>query len=115
MGIAACIDNVFVYPTEVDIERLKEALSQTLSLWSLGTGRFRPLADSRYFIEMVNNCIPVTYTKNTDLEKWSLNREIVVDIVENQLLPFINALQTTKLLHCPGEELLVRLRLTQVL
>ncbi len=34
------IDNVFVYPSDLDIDRLKEALGRTLSLWPLIAGRF---------------------------------------------------------------------------
>ncbi|CAF4108116.1 unnamed protein product, partial [Adineta steineri] len=39
LWLMARIDNVFVYPSEIKIDQLKEALSQTLSLWPLVAGR----------------------------------------------------------------------------
>ena len=108
------IDNVFVYPAELDIDRFKDVLSDTLSLWPLVAGRFLVLDGGHYFIEMSDNGIPVTYAENIELEKWPLNDNIVVDIVQNPFLPFIDGVQTTELMKSSNEEPLLRLKLTHI-
>ncbi|CAF5166807.1 unnamed protein product, partial [Rotaria magnacalcarata] len=54
----ARIDNVFVYPSEVNIDCFNEALSRTLSLWSVVAGRFRLDDGEHYIIEMSDNPLP---------------------------------------------------------
>lgn len=113
--IAPRIDNVFVYPAELDIERFKDALSRTLSIWPLVAGHFLKLDNDHYFIEMSDHGIPLTYIENIDLEKWSVNENIVIDLIQNPLLPFIDGVQTMKLMQNPPlEESLVRLQLTRI-
>ncbi|CAF3631059.1 unnamed protein product [Rotaria sp. Silwood1] len=112
LSIIPRIDNIFVYPGELNIDRFKSALSQTLSLWPLVAGRFLVLDDGHYFIEMSDNGIPVTYTENTQLEKWPLNNNVVVDITQVALIPYIDGVQTMKLMESSNEEPLLRLKLT---
>lgn len=106
------IDNVFVYPAELNIERFKDALSRTVSLWPLVMGRFLMLAGEQFFIEMSDNGVPVTICENTELEEWPLNNNAVADIVKSPLLPFIDGVQTMNLIKNPAEEPLLRLKLT---
>ncbi|CAF4255232.1 unnamed protein product, partial [Adineta steineri] len=73
----ARIDNVFVYPSRINIDRFKEALSRTLSLWSFITGRSRLDTDEQYFIEMSNNPIPVTLFTNYEFVKWPFDSNIL--------------------------------------
>ncbi|CAF2705735.1 unnamed protein product [Rotaria sp. Silwood2] len=112
LSIIPRIDNIFVYPAELDIDRFKDALSHALSLWSLVAGRFLVLNDGHYFIEMSDNGIPVAYTENTELEKWPLNNNVVVDIIQTSLIPFIDGVQTMKLMQSSNEEPLLHLKLT---
>ncbi len=112
--IIARIDNVFVYPSDVDIERLKDALSRALSLWPLVAGRFLLLDDDHYVIEMSDNAIPVTLIENTDLSKWSINSNIVVEIIQNPLEPFIDYTQVEKMVRGSLDEPLFRLKLTRL-
>ncbi|CAF4557157.1 unnamed protein product [Rotaria sp. Silwood2] len=44
------IDNVFVYPS-LDVDRLRNALSRTLSFWPILTGRIFVDNDDQYFIK----------------------------------------------------------------
>lgn len=112
--IIARIDNVFVYPSDVDIERLKDALGRALSLWPLVAGRFLLLDDDHYVIEMSDNAIPVTLIENTDLSKWSINSNIVVEIIQNPLEPFIDYTQVEKMVRGSLDEPLFRLKLTRL-
>jgi hypothetical protein len=112
--IIARIDNVFVYPSDIDIERLKDALGRALSLWPLVAGRFLFLDDNHYVIEMSDNAIPVTLVENTDLPKWSINSNIVVEIIQNPLEPFIDYAQVEKMVRGSLNEPLFRLKLTRL-
>jgi len=108
------IDNVFVYSSEINIENFKNALGYTLTLWPLVTGRFLGVENDRYFIKMSDNGIPVTVIENTELKKWPLDDNVVVDINKNTLLPFIDGVQTMKLMATSNDEPLVRLQLTHI-
>jgi hypothetical protein len=69
LWILAYINNVFVYPGEIKIDQLKEALRRTLSLWPFVAGRFVVEDDRHYIIEMCDNPIPVTLVVNNDLKE----------------------------------------------
>jgi hypothetical protein len=99
------IDNVFVYPS-LDIDRLQNALSQTLSFWPILTGRVL-VDDNEYFIEFSNNSIPFTYVENDQLEQWP-NLPVVVDDA-TILQPFIDSVQ-----YKPEIEPLLRLKVTRL-
>ncbi|CAF3673102.1 unnamed protein product [Rotaria socialis] len=108
------IDNIFVYPAELDIDRFKDALSRTLSLWPFVIGRFLKLDGGHYFIEMSDNGIPFTYAENSELEQWPLGNKVVVDIIQYSLEPFIDGVQTMKLMESSNDEPLFRLKLTHI-
>ncbi|CAF3573099.1 unnamed protein product [Rotaria socialis] len=55
----AHVDKIFVYPTELNIDRFKESLGRTLSIWPIMAGHFLVRDDDRYAIEMSDNTIPV--------------------------------------------------------
>ena len=108
------IDNVFVYPAALDIERFKGAVSRAISLCPLVAGRFVRRDTDRYFIELSDNGLPVTYVEDQQLEEWPLNANVVVELSDNKLAPFIDGVQTMNLLSSPSEEPLVRLKLTRI-
>ena len=114
LSIIPRIDNIFVYPAALGIDRFKDALSRTISLCPLVAGRFLAFNGSDYAIEMSDNGIPLTYTEDTELAKWPLNDNVVVDISQNTLAPFIDGVQTINLLTNPAEEPLVRLKITRI-
>ena len=109
------IDNVFVYPSDLNINRLKQALSHTLSLWPLIAGRFLLVDDEHYVIEMSDNGIPFSIIENTELTRWPLDLNVVLDAAKGQLQTFIDEVQTTKLLHESIDEPLFRLKITHLL
>ncbi|CAF0830172.1 unnamed protein product [Didymodactylos carnosus] len=114
LWIFARTDKVFVYPSELDIDRLKDALSRTLSVWPLVAGRFLLLDGGHYSIEMSDNPIPITYAENTDLATWPANLNIVAELHHNPLVPFIDEVQIITLLHGSQDEPLFRLKLTRL-
>lgn len=107
------IDNVFVYPSDLDIDRLKDALDRTLSLWPLVAGRFLLLEGDRYIIEMSDNPIPVTVVDNAQLPKWPFDSRVVIDLRYDTLEPFVDEVPIHKLLRGSSEEPLLRLKLTR--
>ncbi|CAF1471306.1 unnamed protein product [Rotaria sp. Silwood1] len=112
LWITGRINNVFVYPSALDIDKFKEALSRTLSLWPFIAGRFFVLDDEHYITEMSDNGLPVSLIENTDLTRWSLDLNVVIDKNSNQLQPFLDEIQTTKLIGGSRDEPLFRLKLT---
>jgi hypothetical protein len=109
------IDNVFVYPSDLDIDRLKEALSRTLSLWPLIAGRFLLVNDEHYVIEMSDNGIPFSIIDNTELARWPLDWNVVLDAEEGRLQRFLDEVPTIKLLHGSSDVPLFRLRMTHLI
>jgi hypothetical protein len=101
------IDNVFVYPT-LDINRLRNALQETLSFWPILTGRLIVDNDDQYIIECSDNSIPFTYTENDQLKCWP-DLPVVVDDT-TILQPFIDSIQ-----YKPEIEPLLRLKVTHLL
>jgi len=113
LWITGLINNVFVYPA-LDVKKFEEALSRTLSFWPLIAGRFFVLEDEHYIIEMSDNAIPVSLIENTDLTRWPLDLNVVIDKNSNQLQPFLDEVQTTKLIGDSRDEPLFRLKLTHL-
>ncbi|UJR11878.1 hypothetical protein I4U23_016057 [Adineta vaga] len=112
---SARIDNVFVYPSEIRIDQFNQALSRTLSLWPLIAGHIHIDDTERYFIEMSDdNGILVTLVKNNELKKWPLDSKVVVELMENPLLPFIDGVQAEKLFDKTQNEPFVRIKLTHL-
>jgi hypothetical protein len=110
----ARIDNVFVYPSEINIDQFKEALSRTLSLWPIVAGRTILENNEHYIIEMCDNPIPVTLVINNDLNKWPLDSNVIVEYNEKLLPTFIDEVQVTKLFTNSSDEPLVRFKLTHI-
>ncbi|CAF4484567.1 unnamed protein product, partial [Rotaria sp. Silwood2] len=108
------IDNVFVYPSEINIDQFKEALSRTLSLWPLVAGRILLENDQHYIIEMCDNSIPIIFVVNNDLKEWPLDSNVVVDLNEKQLPTFIDEVQVTKFFNNSSDEPFVRFKLTHI-
>jgi hypothetical protein len=109
------VNNVFVYPSDLNIDRLNEALGRTLSLWPLIAGRFLLLDDENYVIEMSDNAIPVSLIDNTELSKWPLGCSVLRDIAEGLLPAFFDEVQTVKLVCYPSHEPLFRLKVTHIM
>ncbi|CAF0724023.1 unnamed protein product [Rotaria sp. Silwood1] len=114
LWLLACINNIFVYPSEINIDQFKQALSRTLSLWPLGCGRIVLENDQHYVIEMCDNPIPVTLVLNNDLKQWPLNSNALVEVNDKRLSAFIDEIQVTKLFNNSSDEPLVRFKLTHI-
>ncbi|CAF3479320.1 unnamed protein product [Rotaria sp. Silwood2] len=114
LWICARIDNAFVYPSELDVNRFKDALSRTLAIWPLVCGRFLVFENGRYVIEMSDNPIPVNYAENHELTKWPNDMNIVLKLNKNSLTTFIDEVQTMKLISGSREEPLVYFKLTRI-
>lgn len=114
LWILARIDNAFVFPDELNIDRFKDALSRTLSLWPVICGRFLLLENGKYIIEMSDNPIPVSYAENNELAKWPNESKVVFEFNRNPLGPFIDEVQSTKLISGSHEVPLVCFKLTRI-
>ena len=108
------IDNIFVYPSKLDIVRVKKALSQTLSLFPLVAGRFLVINQNEYIIEMSDNGIPFSFLENEQLDQWSLHPNVLLDSANEELRNFVDQVPTNKLIDgCPDEPLF-RMKLTRL-
>ncbi|CAF1019675.1 unnamed protein product [Adineta steineri] len=116
LWLMARIDNVFVYPSEIKIDQLKEALSQTLSLWPLVAGRTILENDQHYIIEMCDNPIPITLIINNDLKESPFDSNVLVEANDKSFPTFIDEVQVMKLFKnsSDDDEPLVRLKLTHI-
>ncbi|CAF3602334.1 unnamed protein product [Rotaria sp. Silwood1] len=114
LWICARVDNAFVFPSELDIDRFKDALSRTLSLWPIVCGRFLVFDNGQYVIEMSDNPIRVSYAENNELTKWPNDFNIVLQLSNNPLTAFIDEVQTMKLVYGSQEEPLVYFKLTRI-
>ena len=114
LWLSARIDNVFVYPGEIEVNQLREALGQTLSLWPLVAGRILLENDQRYMIELCDNPIPLQFVVDNDLEEWPLSSNVIVDASDKLLPTFIDQVQITKSFIHAKDEPLVRLKVTQI-
>ncbi|CAF3897976.1 unnamed protein product [Rotaria sp. Silwood1] len=115
LWITGLINNLFVYPSGWDVVKFKDALSRTLFSWPFIAGRFLGYDGEHYLIEMSDNAIPVFVIENTDLTKWPLDSNVVVDKNSQQLQQFLDEVQTTILISdsCRDEPLF-RLKLTHI-
>jgi len=113
--LAVHINNVFVYPDEIKIDRFQDALSRTLSLWPLVAGRTVLENGDRYFIEMCDNSIPIAVVENNDLNEWPFNSDAVVELGNKVFLTLIDFVDAKKLFKNSSEdEPLVRFKLTHI-
>ncbi|CAF4322791.1 unnamed protein product, partial [Rotaria magnacalcarata] len=78
------------------------------------TGRLLLLDDNHYVIEMSDNPIPITYVENIDLVTWPTDLNIVSDVHENLLEPFLDGIQIINMISGSPEEPLVRLKFTRI-
>ncbi len=111
----ARIDNIFVYPSEIDINRFNDALSRTLSLWPLIAGRSRLESNEHYMIELCDKSIPVTLINNNDLVRWPFNSNVVIDFSKNPLSMYFDEVDVKKLFDNSQDEPLVRIKLTHII
>jgi hypothetical protein len=114
LWIFSRINNVFVYPSDLNVDRLKDALGRALSLWPFIGGRFLLFDGDHYIIEMSDNAIPVSLIENTDLAKWPLDSNVLVESSQNPLQPFLDEVEVTKLIDDSNDEPLFRLKLTRL-
>ncbi|CAF2886278.1 unnamed protein product [Rotaria sp. Silwood2] len=114
LWILARIDNVFVYPSEINIDKFKEALSRTLSLWPFVAGRILLENSQHYIIEMCDNPIPITFVVNNNLKEWPLDSSVIAEVNDKLLQTFIDEVQVTKFFNNPSDEPLVRFKLTHI-
>ncbi|CAF0994334.1 unnamed protein product [Rotaria sordida] len=63
---------------------------------------------------MSDNPIPMTYVENTPLATWPTHLNIVAEVHENLLDPFIDGVQIIKLISDSQDEPLLRLKLTRL-
>jgi hypothetical protein len=96
LWLSARIDNVFVYPAEIKLDQLKEALSQTLSIWPIVTGRILCENDENYFIEMCDNSIPITFVINNQLKECPFDSNIILEVNNQLFLTFLDQVQVNK-------------------
>ncbi|CAF3933392.1 unnamed protein product [Rotaria sp. Silwood1] len=114
LRIAPCINNIFVYPSDLNINQLNDALSRTLSLWPLVAGRCVSVDNEHYFIEMSNSTIPVTLINNIELNKWPLDSKVVRDSGESQLVTYLDEVPSVKMIFNYPNEPLFRLKVTHI-
>ena len=110
----ARVDNVFVYPSTIDVDKFKDALARTLSLWPLVAGCGRLEEGEHYFIEMSDHPLPVTVVHNDQLSEWPLDSNVVVEMIDCLLSSFVDEVQTMKLFDNVSDEPMVRLKLTHL-
>lgn len=111
---SARIDNVYVYPSEIKIDQLKEALSRTLSVWPLVAGRTVLEDNQHYIIEMCDNPIPVVLAVDNDLKEWSLGASVIVEVNNKLFSTFIDQVQLQNFFSNALDEPMVRLKLTHI-
>lgn len=109
------IDNIFVYPSKLDIDRIKEALSQTLCLFPLVAGRFLVINQNDYVIEMSDNGIPFSFVENEQLDQWPLSSNVLLDSTNEELPNFVDQIPTNKFIDGCADEPLFRMKLTRLL
>ena len=110
----AHIDNVFVYPSKIDVDQFHDALSRTLSLWPLVAGRAQVDDEDRYFIEMSDGALPVTLCHNEDLAEWSMGTDVVVGMDNTLIHTFVDSVRPAKIFDTTEHEPLVRFKLTHI-
>jgi hypothetical protein len=114
LWIFARVDNVFVYPSSIDVDQFKDALARTLSLWPLVASRGRLEEGEHYFIEMSDHPLPLTVVHNDQLPEWPLDSNVVVEMTDCPLSGFIDEVQTMKSFDNVSDEPMVRLKLTHL-
>lgn len=114
LWLDARIDNIFVYPSSLNIDQFKKALGNTLSRWPLVAGHLLLVDKDRYFIEMVDHAIPIFIENNKDLAEWPFDPTVVVEKGYSLLQPYFNFVQTQKLLNDSSYEPLVKMKITRI-
>ncbi len=109
------INCVFVYPSDLNIDRFNDALGRTLSLWSLIAGRFFLLDGDHYVIEMSDNGIPVSLVENTELSKWPLDSNVVGNTAADRLSTFLDKVQDKKVDRNSSDQPLFHLKVTHLI
>ncbi|CAM4829775.1 unnamed protein product [Rotaria magnacalcarata] len=115
LWLDARIDNIFVYPCSLNLDRFKEALSHTLSRWPLVAGHLLLLDNDRYFIEMVDHAIPISIVNNHSLSQWPFDSTVVVENGYSSMKSYFNFVQNQKLLDNSPYEPLLRIKITHII
>lgn len=113
LWLLARIDKIFIYPNEFNRVKFDQALTETLSHWPLVTGRFIKAETDRFFIEMSDRPIPVTYLESDDRFAWTDTSPIVTPLDQNRLEPYIDGVDVLKISNGSSEEPLVRFKLSK--
>ena len=84
------INRVFVYPS-LDVDRLKRALEQALSLWPIVCGHIEldDTSSSHYSLVFSDNAVPFTVVENTQINRWPTDLPVVVSD-SSQLRPYLD-------------------------
>ena len=106
---------IFVYPSDLNIDRFNDALGRTLSLWPFVAGRFFLADDDHYVIEMSDNGIPISLVENTDLSRWSLDSNVVPDAAVDQHTAFLDIVQDEKIVRNSSDKSLFCLKITHLI
>lgn len=114
LWLDARIDNIFVYPSELNIDRFKNALGQTLSRWPLVAGHLLLIDENRYLIEMADHAIPIFIVDNHDLMEWPFGSNVVVEKGYSLLQPYFSFVRTQRLLDCSPYEPLFQMKITHI-
>ena len=114
LWLNSLINHVFVYPSVLNIDQLKEALGRALSQFPVISGHLLLFNTDRYFIEMSDHSIPISFIDNTELSKWPYDSTVVVDKGQTLLESYISQVQTEKLLDSSQFEPLFHMKLTHI-
>ncbi|KIM58735.1 hypothetical protein SCLCIDRAFT_1062741 [Scleroderma citrinum Foug A] len=101
-------NGVYVLPGTIDVEKFKNALSNTLQLYPHAAGQLR-CQDGRWFIELTNTPVPVDVSY---VEEKSSSSILQDDWVWQKNLTFLSFPQRTHASLINGTEPLLRCQLT---
>lgn len=106
--VLGAVDNIFVYPS-LDIDRLKTALSRTISRWPIVAGRIHVIDNEKYVIELSDKSIPFTYIENEGLEVWP----VLPVVIDNRSIiePFVDSVPS----EVTADDPLVRFKVTRLI
>ncbi|CAF1078887.1 unnamed protein product [Rotaria sordida] len=114
LWITLRITRLFVYPKEINIDKLKESVSRALSIWPIMSGRYIVIDNDKHFIEMSDNPIPFCFIKNDLLDKSPFDSNMILNVIDCSYLSFIDPIDVDKLVGGSLDEPLLRLKLTHI-
>ena len=108
------INNIFVYPSVLDIDQLKKAVGHALARYPLVSGQLLLLNSDRYFIEMSDHSIPISFTENNELSKWPLDSTVVISDGHTLFKPYLSPVPTEQSTDNSQHEPLFHMKLTHI-